>query len=90
MKVTVEISLYPLDSSYESKVIAFIQRLNKYNSITCLTNSMSTYVKGDFKEVMDVLHQELSVVFEESLDYSTVIKILPQDLPIEQGYIDFT
>lgn len=89
MIATVEISLYPLHADYKERVIGFIRSLYDDPDISVWTNEMSTYIKGDLTHVMTLIGDRLSALFEESSDYSTIIKIIPKDLPVEKGFLDF-
>ena len=55
MRVSVEISLYPLNNQYEEKVIAFIDALKKEEGLEIEVNGMSTQIFGDYEKVMDSL-----------------------------------
>lgn len=90
MQITLEISLYPLDKSYEEIIIAFIRNLNDHPDVEVLTNRMSTYVKGEMSTVFKVLEEELGEVYAQSTMFSTVMKIIPADLPMNKGYISYT
>lgn len=89
MKITVELSLYPLKEDYTSIIIEFIKNLKKHDSVQVLTTAMSTYVSGDYDEVIDIVTKELKKVHELIPDSSTVMKIIPKDLNIENGFLTF-
>lgn len=89
MNITIEMTLYPLSEGYEEKVKDFLRRINGYPNISILTNRMSTYIKGEYNEVFTMIQNELREAFERSSDYSVVMKIIPQDLDMNQGYITF-
>lgn len=89
MIVTVEMSLYPLQVDYKSSILNLITKLRKHSSISTYTTEMSTYIKGEWSEVMKILEMELGDVFKEIPASSTVIKIIPQDLPVEKGFRSF-
>lgn len=89
MIVTVEISLYPLQSEYKEVIIAFIKRLREYDDITCRSTEMSTLIKGEWSMVMSLLQRELGEVFNHLANSATIIKIIPKDLPIEGGYVSW-
>jgi uncharacterized protein YqgV (UPF0045/DUF77 family) len=66
MKVTVEISLYPLHAQYTQAVLDFIERLRSHPSIQVETNGLSTQVFGDYELVMSkILPEEIKKVFED-------------------------
>ena len=89
MKVTVEISLYPLKESYTETIIDFISSLKQYDGLTINSTAMSTYIGGEYDLVMDALQQELKNVYKIVPDSATVIKIIPKDLNVEQGFLTF-
>lgn len=65
MKVSVEMSLYPLIDNYEEVIIKFIERLKTKNSIEVIVNGMSTQIFGDYDEVMQIIQEELKDIFED-------------------------
>ena len=89
MKVTVELSLYPLVEEYTQVIIGFIRRLKQHESIQVRTTAMSTYVTGNYDDVMSILTSELKEVYTIIPDSSTVIKIIPKDLNVEKGFLEF-
>lgn len=89
MTITLEISLYPLQENYESLIISFIQNLKKHSSIEVVTNAMSTQLKGEYSQVMDVLKIELEPICNQDKAISTVIKIVNKPLDIEKGILEF-
>ena len=42
MKISVDISYYPLKDEFIPHVLDFIDRMNKYDTLTVQTNGMST------------------------------------------------
>jgi len=62
MKVSVDISLYPLDKNYEEPIIRFIEKL-KASPFTILENPLATQVYGDYDAVMDFLKQAVKETF---------------------------
>ena len=89
MKITIELSLYPLKEDYTSIIIDFIEALRKNQRIMVNSTAMSTYVSGDYDEVMNTVTTELKKVHEIIPDSSTVMKIIPKNLNIENGYLEF-
>ncbi|MDF1696023.1 MAG: YkoF family thiamine/hydroxymethylpyrimidine-binding protein [Saprospiraceae bacterium] len=89
MKVTIEISLYPLVENYTSIIIDFIKRLKSDSTIKVFSTAMSTYITGDYDIVMKVVTQELKEVHEKIPDSSTIMKIIPKDLHVEKGFLNF-
>ena len=62
MKVSVDISLYPLDKNYEAPITAFIQKL-KSSAFIILETPLSTQVYGDYDAVMDFLKEAMKETF---------------------------
>ena len=46
MKLTAELSVYPLREDFKNVVEAFISELLKHEGIVAVTNSMSTQISG--------------------------------------------
>ena len=80
MKISVEISKYPLDEQYISQIKDFIDRLNLHPEITVLTNTMSTQVFGEYDILMSVLNQEIKTSFENFGKMIFVCKFINADL----------
>lgn len=59
MKVSVEISYYPLNSEYIPPIKNLIDRLKATDGLEIKPNTMSTQVFGDYDLVMDTLKKEL-------------------------------
>jgi len=88
MIVTVEISHYPLTEEYENDIISFISSLKKNDAILVISNAMSTQVKGDYDDVVAQVFTGLKDIFRNGNMSSTVMKLIPRDLPIEDGTLD--
>ena len=79
MKVSIDISYYPLRPEFVTPILGFIKRLNQYETIKTETNGMSTQVFGEYFEVMEVLTQEIHKAFE--VPHSVfILKIINADL----------
>lgn len=79
MKVSVEISYYPLNEEYVTHIKGFIQQLNLNPNIVVRTNSMSTQIFGDYEEVMNTLTPCIKDAF--NLPHSVfVMKVINADL----------
>jgi len=65
MKLSVEISMYPLKDIYIPAIQDFIDRLNSHTNLQVLTNTMSTQIFGDYEVVMDVIKQEMRKSYEQ-------------------------
>lgn len=62
MKISVDISLYPMDKTYEPPIVAFIEKL-KTSPFTVLENPLSTQVYGDYDDVMAFLKTAMRDTF---------------------------
>lgn len=62
MKISVDISLYPLDKNYEEPIVKFIEKLRGSN-FKVLENPLSTQVYGAYDEVMDFLKSAMKDTF---------------------------
>lgn len=80
MKASLEISMYPLDASYEGPILDFIRRLNTYPTLTVQTNTMSTQVFGNYDELMAALTREVKQSFAEHPAIVMVLKLINADL----------
>lgn len=63
MKISVELTLSPLQDDYEPPIKAFIKKLRE-SGFQVLENPLSTQVYGDYDEVMKFLTKEVKEVFE--------------------------
>lgn len=63
MNVSVELTLSPLQDTFEEPIIHFIKNL-RASGLTVLENPLSTQVYGSYDEVMKVLQAEIKEVFE--------------------------
>ncbi len=59
MKMTVEISMYPVREDYIPPIDAFIAALNAYPDLEVETTPTSTRVLGDYARVMAVLTEAM-------------------------------
>ncbi len=80
MKVAVDISLYPIADDFIAPIQDVIERLNTHATIEVATNPMSTQIRGEYDDVMTVLHQEIKTTFEQCPKAVFAIKILNNPL----------
>ena len=78
MKISVELTLTPLQDDYEPAIISFIQNLRK-SGLTVLENPLSTQVYGDYDKVMDILQNEMKTALEAVDRGLLYIKIVKSD-----------
>ncbi|MCB0455850.1 MAG: thiamine-binding protein [Aequorivita sp.] len=78
MKVSVELTLTPLQDDYEPAIINFIKSLRN-SGLTVLENPLSTQVYGDYDVVMNLLQKEMKVALEAVERGLLYIKIVKSD-----------
>ena len=57
MRITVDISMYPLDSDYIEPITEFILRLRSYPGLEIVTNQLSTQLRGEFDDVTSAINE---------------------------------
>lgn len=65
MRISVDISLYPLTEDYIEPILAFIAQLETNPKIIVKRNSLSTQIFGEYRDVMDVIDSEMEVMFTQ-------------------------
>ncbi|MBX2815741.1 MAG: hypothetical protein KTR24_07080 [Saprospiraceae bacterium] len=83
MKITAEISLYPLHAAYGTLVLDFIKAMQDVPDITLRTNSMSTQVSGTWVNVMDAIGGAYATTFSEDIGAALIMKVFNQELEME-------
>jgi uncharacterized protein YqgV (UPF0045/DUF77 family) len=83
MKISVEISLYPLADTYLPTVDGFIKSLYNYPGLHVHTTHLSTMIVGEYALVMDVLNHEVFNTLNKINQASFVLKILKGDATTE-------
>ena len=76
MKISVELTLSPLQDDFEPKIIHVIKKL-RASGLTVKENPLSTQVYGDYDEVMNLLNSEIKDAFEaidRGLIYMKIVK----------------
>jgi uncharacterized protein YqgV (UPF0045/DUF77 family) len=89
MKISVEISLYPLADDYLPLIDQFIKSLYAYEGLHVHTSHLSTMLVGDFGLVMMALQNEVFATLNQTNQASFVLKILKGDATAEvnlEGY----
>ena len=65
MKISIDISYYPLTEEYIGPIKNFIKKLNKDPALTVETNSMSTQIRGDHDKIFKLLAEEIPAALNE-------------------------
>jgi uncharacterized protein YqgV (UPF0045/DUF77 family) len=83
MRITVELSLYPLTENYIPPIKAFIARLKTYKELDIVTNATSTQIVGEHADVFEILSKETEITFASGQNIF-VMKILGFERDIER------
>ncbi|MBE7686869.1 hypothetical protein [Tenacibaculum finnmarkense] len=78
MKISVELTLMPLQNEFEAPIINFIKKL-RTSDLTVLENPLSTQVYGDYDTVMQLLTSEIKDAFELIDSGIILLKIVKSD-----------
>lgn len=78
MKLTADISLYPVKNEFLEIIKGFIEKLETYSELSVAKNNVSTQISGEYDDVMRVLQHEIKNIFEEHRSVF-VIKFLVGD-----------
>jgi len=65
MKISVDISMYPLQEAFEKPILAFISSLEGIDKVEVVRTELSTQIHGDYKIIMSLLEKEMFSVFTE-------------------------
>ena len=78
MKVSVELTLTPLQNEFEEPIINFIKQL-RASGLTVLENPLSTQVYGDYDTVMRLLTIEIKEALKYIENGLMLLKIVKTD-----------
>jgi uncharacterized protein YqgV (UPF0045/DUF77 family) len=84
MRITAEMSLYPLQGQPLEKILAFIETVKSDSRVEVAVNQLSTQVRGELRVVMSVLASAIEQSFGAGGSQALVLKILNADLPINE------
>lgn len=76
MKISVELTLSPLQDDYEPAIIDMIRNLRN-SGLKVIETPLSTQVYGEYSEVMEILNREIEKAFdavERGLVYMKIVK----------------
>ena len=81
MKLSIDISYYPLKDEFIPEIKSFIERINTYPELLAETNGMSTQIFGEYRYVMNALTTEIEKAF--NVPHSVfIIKLVNADLQV--------
>jgi uncharacterized protein YqgV (UPF0045/DUF77 family) len=78
MKISVELTLLPLQNDFEAPIIDFIQKL-RASDFTVMENPLSTQIYGDYDALMPFLTKEIKASFESQEHVVVNIKMVKSD-----------
>lgn len=79
MRISVDISLYPLNENYVEPILTFIAKLENNPDLVIKRNSLSTQIFGEYRDVMDCLDEEIKAVFDAMPESVFVMKMMGTD-----------
>ena len=82
MRVTAEMSLYPLQGQPIEKILTFIDTVSSQPGVEVIVNQLSTQMRGELGVVMSTLTAAIERSFGAGGAQALVLKILNADLPI--------
>jgi uncharacterized protein YqgV (UPF0045/DUF77 family) len=85
MRVTAEMSLYPLQGQPIEKILEFIETITSEPSIEVVVNQLSTQARGELEVVMSTITKALERSFGAGGSQALVLKVLNADLPIGEA-----
>lgn len=85
MRITAELSLYPIRDDHIPKILDFVRALHEVPDIEVVTNQMSTQLRGELTDVVPAIAIATERSFEDGVAEALVIKILNADLPISEA-----
>ena len=80
MRVSIEVSLYPLNEEYIPVIIDFIHRVQTYEEIQVERSTTCTLLIGEFEQLMKILTAELRHSWEQHGRAVLVAKFLYGDV----------
>jgi len=78
MKISVELTLTPLQNEFEEPIVNFIKQL-RASGLTVLENPLSTQVYGDYDRVMRLLTSEIKEALSLIENGLVLLKIVKTD-----------
>ena len=82
MRITADISLYPLTPNFVAHIKSFIHKLRAEPGLEVVTNQLSTQVRGDYDAVTDAIQRCMREAMQADGTKVFVVKYLNADLDI--------
>ncbi len=86
MRITLDISMYPLQATYKPAILHFISHLEGNPKFTLRVNALSTQVQGEMSEVFAAVQAGIAEFFDANGRASFVLKVLPGDIVLDYGH----
>ena len=77
MKVTIDISMYPIKDEYIKPIDGFIKIINKFSDLRVMTYPTSTIIQGEYEYTMNALKETITKASKEYGMAIYVTKIIP-------------
>lgn len=87
MRISAELSLYPLHDKSLPTILAFIDQVRRDDALEVVVNQMSTQISGELEDVTRVIHDALERSFASGGAQVLVAKYLATELPIKEAPI---
>ncbi|MCB1698609.1 MAG: thiamine-binding protein [Halioglobus sp.] len=84
MKLTAELSLYPVQEDYIAVIDAFIAGIRAQPDLQVVTNAMSTQICGDYARVFAVISDTLAATTRQFGKQVLVVKFIPWELELRR------
>ena len=84
MRITAELSLYPLRDDYIPAVQSFVHAVHDTPDLEIRVNQMSTQLTGELADVCRAVESALQRSFENGGPQTLVAKFLNADLPLDE------
>ncbi len=82
MRITADMSMYPLADEYKPAIISFIKELREVDGLEVVTNQLSTQMRGEFDIVTGAINRCLKKSMVAQGKLVLVVKYLNADLDI--------
>ena len=79
MRISVDISLYPLTEQFVEPILAFIDKLEQNPRLKISRNNLSTQIFGEYRDVMNAMDAEIEAIFKQLPHSVFVLKIIGND-----------
>ena len=85
MRITAEMSLYPLQGKPIETILAFIEAITSEPRLEVVVNQLSTQMRGELDVVMSTITAAIERSFGAGGSQALVLKILNADLALRES-----